>query len=738
MHYVMTIDNAKEGTSSSVNPAPLPAVLPPAVQTEDKESSSPPATTSTGDSFWDDMYGDEVMFSDDDQTVMGDNESLTQDSTISQKSSGPEGVEVLSESTANLMCTAETNASVSTPIQVVEVKEDTFASSEAEVNNTTHPDHSLVATPPPPAATISNSEVEVKHQIKVSSKNSTSSDQNLESEIPNQISTANDPPPPFDQASSESPVQVVSATPEVMPMKTHVVLSTINVEIAGMGVQETNTSKGQDALPNPLEHFASLATSPDIDVSLAQFREEKARSQGEEDRHAFMSSHVEDDKQKSQRMDVGDPRCSQSPEQVAKPIPMASVAVAIHAEPNLAQSGEESKVFRITKSNGRARQQAVSPLFEEPSSQSIDVEQQTRSEVSDSSKPPLIASSEPPLQEIPPVIQTDDIDMAADERRADSATDSLTLGFNTSPVVLLGDGNHIEIASGSSTNPLASQAVEALKSSPIASSRPPVVEGAPVVQVLPVSNASPLPTTSKASITPEALKPLVKQAVPPSSEEKKADKVSMPVASSKAPPNLTKNVGKAPKPASKTSKDVPSDVPKSSKTKSSKKAKTKGNDWTMGPAAAPEKRPEASNTANKIIPEKDDQPSSPSPNVPILQNPKTESSLNVGNSTKVQGSPPVGEHIKPSKSKEKNKERGKETSKCHPDNTPTKTADSPRSSSTTDSASKKEPLDVVAKTSSPSRYFVPATYSFAKKDKDFVASVPGCALLSFCYEFCIF
>ena len=113
----------------------------------------------------------------------------------------------------------------------------------------------------------------------VSSKHS-SYNQNLESEIPNEISRANDPPPPFDQASS-SPVQVVSATPEVMPMKIHIVLSTTDVEIARMGVQETNIAvvdkneprvteigllggKGQDALPNPLERFASLATSRNL------------------------------------------------------------------------------------------------------------------------------------------------------------------------------------------------------------------------------------------------------------------------------------------------------------------------------------------------------------------------------------------------------------------------------------------------------------------------------------------
>ena len=58
-----------------------------------------------------------------------------------------------------------------------------------------------------------------------------------------------------------------------------------------------------------------------------------------------MTSHVENDEQKSQGMDVGAPGCTQSLAQIAKPVSI---------EPNLAQSGEESKVFRITKSSGRA------------------------------------------------------------------------------------------------------------------------------------------------------------------------------------------------------------------------------------------------------------------------------------------------------------------------------------------------------------------------------------------------
>jgi hypothetical protein len=264
-----------------------------------------------------------------------------------------------------------------------------------------------------------------------------------------------------------------------------------------------------------------------------------------------------------------------------------------------------------------------------------------------------------------------------------------------------------------------------------------MVEGAPVVHVSPASNARPPKTTSKASTTSKPLKPSAEPAVPPSSEEDRAKKAAIPSPSSKTPQKFTKNPGKSTKVASETPHDdpkLPRDVPKSTPTKSSKnsKAKSKDNMTTMNPPAVPGKRPEvASNTTKQIISDKkNEQPRSS--NAPMSQKPKTESSVDKGNSAKVQGSPPTGEHIKPSKSKGNEKE--KETSKYPPDNAPTKAADSPNSSSTTDSASKKEPT-VAAKTSSPSPYFVPTRYSFAK---DFAAPVPGCALLSFCYEFCTF
>ena len=72
MHAVASIDNAEVGTSSNINPVPLPVALPPVVQPEDRESTSTPATTSAGvdPSFWDDIY--EPTNLDDDQTLMED------------------------------------------------------------------------------------------------------------------------------------------------------------------------------------------------------------------------------------------------------------------------------------------------------------------------------------------------------------------------------------------------------------------------------------------------------------------------------------------------------------------------------------------------------------------------------------------------------------------------------------------------------------------------------------------
>jgi hypothetical protein len=518
MHTVANLDNAKEGTSSSINAAPLHVALPPAVRPADKESPSAPVITSAGVcySFDDDIYGDEPMDSDDDQTVMGDtsnNETLVQDSRTSQKSSGPDGVEASAESTANLMYTPDTNASVSTPI--VEVKEEDVTSSEAEVNKTTNPDGPVAALSPA-ADTIS--EVEAKPKARVSSENGASSyNQNLESGIWNDPSKTNDLPPQFDQASTL--VQVVSATPDVMPMETNIILSTNNVEIAGEVIQEVDIDKNksrvveiglvggreqeQDAPLNPLELFASMATSPNVDA------------------------------QGSQIMDAS-----------AKP-----------------------------------------------------------------------------------------------------------------------------------------------------------------------------------------LKPSAESAVLPSSEKEKAKKAAIPAPSSKAPRKLTKNPRTLMKAASTPSDDlkVPPDVTNSSKMKSSKnsKAKSKDNNTTMNPPAVPGNRPEdTSNTTKQIIFEKmDDQPCSSI--ATMSQQFSTESSFDTEKSTKVQVSPPTVEHMKPSKSKGRNKE--KETGECHPDNAPTKAADSSSSSRTTDRVSKKEPT-VAEKTFSPSPYFVPTGYSFAKKDS--VVPVPGCALPS--------
>jgi hypothetical protein len=527
MHTVANLDNAKEGTLSSINAAPLHVALPPAVRPADKESPSAPVITSAGVyySLDDDIYGDEPMDSDDDQTVMGDtsdNETLVQDSTTSQESSGPDGV----ESTANLGYTTNTNASVSTPI--VEVKGEVVTSSEAKVNKTINPDGPVAALSPA-ADTIS--EVEAKPQPKVSSENGASSyNQNLESGIPNDPSKTNNLPPQFDQASTL--VQVVSATPDVMPMETNVILSTNNVEIAGEGVQEVDIGRGQeqDAPLNPLELFASVATSPNVDATLAQFREAKVRRKGEEGCNEIVLSRVEEHEQGSQSMDAS-----------AKP-----------------------------------------------------------------------------------------------------------------------------------------------------------------------------------------LKPSAEPAVLPSSEKEKAKKAAIPAPSSKAPRKLTKNPRTSMKAASTPSDDlkVPPDVTNSSKTKSfnNSKAKSKDNNTTMNPPAVPGNRPEdTSNTTKQIISEKmDDQPCSSI--ATMSQKLRTESSFDTEKSTKAQVSPPTAEHMKPSKSKGKNKE--KETGGCHSDNAPTKAADSPSSSRTTDRVSKKEPT-VAEKTFSPSPYFVPTGYSFAKKDS--VVPVPGCA-----------
>lgn len=201
------------------------------------------------------------------------------------------------------MYTINTNASVSTPI--VEVKEAAVAPSKAKNEATDL--NGPVTAPSPAADTIS--EVETEPQAKVSNENGTSSyNQNLESGILNETSKANDLLPPFDQASA--PVRVVSATPEVMPMETNVVLSTNNVEIAGVGVQEAavgdkNESRmteigllggrgQQDAPLNPLELFASVATSPNVDATIAQFREDKARRQAEVGHNEVVSSRVEE------------------------------------------------------------------------------------------------------------------------------------------------------------------------------------------------------------------------------------------------------------------------------------------------------------------------------------------------------------------------------------------------------------------------------------------------------------
>ena len=578
MHIVATLDNAKEGTSSSIDAALLHAVLPPAVRPADKES--PSAITSAGVcySFDDDIYGDEPMDSGDDQTAMGatsNDETLMQDSTISRKSSGPEGVDASPESTANLMYTTDTNASALTLI--VEVKEEVVTSSEAEVNRTTNPD-GPVAAPSPAADRIS--------------------------------------------------------------------------------------------------------------VSFSQSLEQNAAS-------------------------------------------VATVTNAENAEFALAQFGEESMDFGISESNGRVREEIIS-LSEEPLLHSMDVEQQP--EVSDSSKLPLItlSSSQPSLPEIPPAIEIDDVDMSANPRRANSApsADSLTLESNTLPVVSLGDENHIEMMSASSTNPLALQTFEAPIGSSIASSHAHIVEGAPVVQASPASNARQPKTALKALTPPKSLKPSAEPAVLPSSEKEKAKKVAVPAPSPKTPRKLTKNPGISTKAASTLSNDlkVPPDVTNSPKTKSPKdsKAKSIDNNTTANPPAVPGKRPEnASNAATKQISSEktDDQP--PSSIATMSQKPKAESSFDTEKSTKVQASPPTAEHMEPSKSKGRNKE--KETSECHPDNAPTKAADGPSSSTTTDRASIKEPT-VAGKTSSPSSYFVPTGYSFAKKDS--AAPVPGCALPS--------
>ncbi|KIM41941.1 hypothetical protein M413DRAFT_141207 [Hebeloma cylindrosporum] len=652
MHVVATIGNTEEGTSSSINPIPLPGA-----PLEDKEPSSTPVTLTVVDD-WDDMYGEEAVYTDEEKGLANFNETITKPS--------PPG------STTNF----DTNASTS----IMDVKEVAVASSDTDVryDKASNTDGPVLASSPPADR---NSEVKAEPQAKVS----------IESQVP---SYSQNPSPSFDQASAQG--QVVSPTPSSMSMETNAVLFTNAVEIAEVSVEAVAFKNGsrttevgllggggqaQGALPpNPLELFASVATSPNVDATLTQFREEKSRRQGKEGRDEVMSSRVEELEQELQRMDVSVAGFNQSSEQLAKSTPMDTLASApaTNVEFTLSQSEEESMDFRKSESSGQPTQQMS--LSEEASSRSMDVGQAT--EISDSSRPPLIprSSSQPPL----PAIQTDDIDMSAEERRIDSSTSVP----NPSPII---SGNHA----------------------------PPVVETVPAVLDSSTSNAPPPPTTSKAPTAPGPLKPSAEPAVPPSSKQDKAKKAAIATPSSKMPVNLKENPGNSTKSASKIPKEDLPDVPKSPKAKSSEKSKAKSKDSnTMKPPAVPRKRPEdaASITAKSTNSGKleDRRPNS---NPAKSQKPKADPSVNTVNSTHVQKSSPVGEHTE--RLKPKGKEKEKELGECSSDDEPNEAANSPRSSSKTDSASTKEPT-VVAKPSSPSPppspHFMPAAYSFAKKD----------------------
>jgi hypothetical protein len=374
----------------------------------------------------------------------------------------------------------------------------------------------------------------------------------------------------------------------------------------------------------------------------------------------------------------------------------------------LVEDKESQRVnARVPESNGHATQQTTSHSGE-PSSHSMRVGQQT--EALDASRPPLIPPKGPPSLESLPEVQTADNEMPADDKQTESANspDSPMLRPDIKTFVSLGDNINIEMASISFTN--SPRAFEAPKASSLASPQPSMVEDVPVVREPLAPKTCPQPT-SKASTIP--VPPLLVSSCPEG--ERAVNATILPVSSSKVPRNPSKNTGTSSKDASKTLSSEALKLPKPDSAKNSK-AKAKRN-MNINSSLLPEKRPEdtSSTTKRTTSGQKDDQPCNS--NVAISE-PKMESSPNKERANpvprehsyaKVQGSPPTGVCVQPSKFA---KGGEKETSEYLPANAPTKVTDD-HSSNAVDSVSEREST-MVAKLPSPSRHFIPSAYSFAK------------------------